>query len=136
MKLMAHKITNVRLFGGSNAGAIAPALRRQRPFVPLARAGATSELCAAMSMARLRRDQGKRAEARELLAAVYGWFTEGCDTRDLKEGRRRCSMTYTPNNNFEQPIGLLADKSSSGCKGTDLLCPLTDTGTDCYLGCR
>ncbi len=38
-----------------------------------------------MSMARLRRDQGKRAEARELLAPVYGWFTEGFNTRDLKE---------------------------------------------------
>jgi predicted ATPase len=37
-----------------------------------------------MSMARLWRDQGKRDEARELLAPVYGWFTEGFDTRDLK----------------------------------------------------
>jgi predicted ATPase len=43
------------------------------------------ELRAAMSMARLWRDQGKRDEARELLAPVYGWFTEGFDTRDLKE---------------------------------------------------
>jgi predicted ATPase len=40
---------------------------------------------AAMSMARLWRDQGKRDEARELLAPLYGWFTEGFDTRDLKE---------------------------------------------------
>jgi predicted ATPase len=38
-----------------------------------------------MSMARLWRDQGKRDEARELLAAVYGWFTEGFDTHDLKD---------------------------------------------------
>jgi predicted ATPase len=45
------------------------------------------ELCAAMSMARLWRDQGKRAEARNLLAPVYGWFTEGFDTRDLKEAK-------------------------------------------------
>ena len=45
------------------------------------------ELRAAMSMARLRRDQGKRNEARELLAPVYGWFTEGFDTRDLKEAK-------------------------------------------------
>ena len=43
------------------------------------------ELRAAMSMARLWRDQGKRDEARELLAPVYGWFTEGFDTLDLKE---------------------------------------------------
>ena len=43
------------------------------------------ELRAAASLARLWRDQGKRDEARELLAPVYGWFTEGFDTRDLKE---------------------------------------------------
>ena len=45
------------------------------------------ELRAAMSMARLWRDQGKREEARELLAPVYGWFTEGFDTPDLKEAK-------------------------------------------------
>jgi len=38
-----------------------------------------------MSMARLWRDQGKRDEARNLLAPVYGWFLEGFDTLDLKE---------------------------------------------------
>jgi predicted ATPase len=45
------------------------------------------ELRAAMSMARLKRDQGKRDEARDLLAPVYGWFTEGFDTLDLKEAK-------------------------------------------------
>jgi predicted ATPase len=45
------------------------------------------ELRAAMSLARLWRDQGKRDEARELLAPVYGWFTEGFDTLDLKEAK-------------------------------------------------
>jgi predicted ATPase len=45
------------------------------------------ELRAAMSMARLYRDQGKRDEARNLLAPVYGWFTEGFDTLDLKEAK-------------------------------------------------
>jgi tetratricopeptide (TPR) repeat protein len=45
------------------------------------------ELRAAMSMARLRRDQGKVQQAREVLAPVYGWFTEGHDTRDLKEAK-------------------------------------------------
>jgi predicted ATPase len=45
------------------------------------------ELRAATSMARLWRDQGKRDEARELLAPVYGWFTEGFDTLDLKEAK-------------------------------------------------
>ena len=46
--------------------------------------GKSWESRAAMSMARLSRDQGKRDEARELLAPVYGWFTEGLDTRDLR----------------------------------------------------
>jgi predicted ATPase len=38
-------------------------------------------------VARLWRDQGKRDQARALLAPVYGWFTEGFDTRDLKEAK-------------------------------------------------
>jgi predicted ATPase len=45
------------------------------------------ELRAAMSMARLWRDQGKQQQALELLAPVYGWFTEGFDTRDLKDAK-------------------------------------------------
>jgi predicted ATPase len=45
------------------------------------------ELRAATSLARLWRDQGKVQQARELLAPVYGWFTEGFDTRDLKEAK-------------------------------------------------
>jgi predicted ATPase len=45
------------------------------------------ELRAAMSMARLWRDQGKRQQAHDLLARVYGWFTEGFDTLDLKEAK-------------------------------------------------
>jgi predicted ATPase len=45
------------------------------------------ELRASMSLARLWRDQGKVQQERELLAPVYGWFTEGFDTRDLKEAK-------------------------------------------------
>jgi predicted ATPase len=45
------------------------------------------ELRAATSLARLWRDRGKRAEARELLAPIYGWFTEGFETPDLKEAK-------------------------------------------------
>jgi predicted ATPase len=45
------------------------------------------ELRAAMSMARLLRDQGKRKEAHDLLAPVHNWFTEGFDTLDLKNVR-------------------------------------------------
>jgi predicted ATPase len=45
------------------------------------------ELRAATSLARLRRDRGKRQQARDLLAPIYGWFTEGFDTLDLKQAR-------------------------------------------------
>jgi predicted ATPase len=44
-------------------------------------------LRAAMSLARLWQQQGKRDEARELLAPIYGWFTEGFDTADLQEAK-------------------------------------------------
>ena len=46
------------------------------------------ELRAAMSLARLWRDQGKVQQARELLTPVYDWFTEGFDTRDLQEAKK------------------------------------------------
>jgi predicted ATPase len=46
------------------------------------------ELRAAMSLARLWRQQGKWDEARELLAPIYRWFTEGFDTADLQEARQ------------------------------------------------
>jgi predicted ATPase len=45
------------------------------------------ELGAATSLSRLWQQQGKREEARELLAEIYGWFTEGFDTRFLKEAK-------------------------------------------------
>jgi len=45
------------------------------------------ELRSSTSLARLWRDQGKRNEARDFLAPVYTWFTEGFDTRDLKEAK-------------------------------------------------
>ena len=45
------------------------------------------ELRTAISLARLWRDQGNVQQARELLAPVYGWFTEGFDTRDLKDAK-------------------------------------------------
>jgi class 3 adenylate cyclase/predicted ATPase len=45
------------------------------------------QLRAAVSLARLRRDQGRRAEACDLLAPVYGWFTEGLDTHNLKSAK-------------------------------------------------
>jgi predicted ATPase len=45
------------------------------------------ELLVARDLAELMREQGARDEARELLAPVYGWFTEGFDTCDLKEAK-------------------------------------------------
>ena len=45
------------------------------------------ELRAATSLSRLRQEQGKKKEARQLLAEIYGWFIEGFDTRDLKEAK-------------------------------------------------
>ena len=45
------------------------------------------ELRAAMSLSRLWQQQGQRAEARQLLAEIYGWFTEGFDTPDLQDAR-------------------------------------------------
>jgi predicted ATPase len=45
------------------------------------------ELRAAVSVARLRRDQGRRPEARDILKPIYGWFTEGFATPDLKEAK-------------------------------------------------
>ena len=48
---------------------------------------ATGSFHAATSLARLWRDQGERAEARDLLAPVYGWFIEGFETADLKDAK-------------------------------------------------
>ena len=55
--------------------------------IALARQAKFWELRTAMSMARLWRDQGKRQRAHDLLAPIYGWFTEGFDTLDLKEAK-------------------------------------------------
>jgi class 3 adenylate cyclase/predicted ATPase len=52
-----------------------------------AQSARSAALCAAISLARLWVDQGKRTEARDLLAPIYGWFTEGFDTPDLKEAK-------------------------------------------------
>jgi class 3 adenylate cyclase/predicted ATPase len=59
------------------------------------------ELRAAMSMARLWRDQGKQQQALELLAPVYGWFTEGFDTRDLKDAKALLEELQRDANNFQ-----------------------------------
>jgi class 3 adenylate cyclase/predicted ATPase len=54
------------------------------------------ELRAAMNLARLWRGQGKPQQARELLAPIYGWFTEGFDTRDLKDAKTLLEDLQSP----------------------------------------
>jgi predicted ATPase len=73
----------------ATGGAADEAAARYHRALAIAREqGARSfELRAATSLARLWRDQGKRAEARDLLAPIYGWFTEGFDTQDLIDAR-------------------------------------------------
>jgi predicted ATPase len=60
----------------------------QRSLAVSRRQGAKAlELRTSTSVARLRREQGKHAEARDLLTPIYGWFTEGFDLPDLKEAK-------------------------------------------------
>jgi predicted ATPase len=81
-----HRIRGELLAGTSERAA---AERAYHSSLAVARkqSARLEELRAATSLARLWRDQGKRDEARELLAPVYGWFTEGFGTRDLKEAK-------------------------------------------------
>ena len=65
------------------------------------------ELRAAMSLSRLWQRQGKRAAARELLAPIYGWFTEGFDTADLQEARALLEMPWRDARGVCAPIGCL-----------------------------
>jgi predicted ATPase len=60
---------------------------RQAISVALGQSAKVPELRAATSITRLWRDQGRRDEAHNLLAPVYGWFTEGFDTLDLKQAK-------------------------------------------------
>jgi predicted ATPase len=81
-----HRLEGIALFGlnrlEEGQTALEEALRTAR------RQQAKSyELRAATSLARLWGEQGRRADARDLLAPMYGWFTEGFDTADLKDGK-------------------------------------------------
>jgi predicted ATPase len=50
---------------------------------------------AALSIARLWCAQGKRTQARDLLAPIYGWFTEGFETKDLREAKALIDSLYS-----------------------------------------
>jgi predicted ATPase len=73
----------------ASAGRRAQAERQFLRCLELARAQGcrTIQLRAATSLARLRAEQGRRAEAHDLLAPIYGWFTEGFDTPDLQAAK-------------------------------------------------
>ena len=73
----------------ATGGAPEEAAARYQQALDIARAqeAKSFELRAATSLARVWRDQGKRAEARDLLAPLYAWFTEGFDTGDLKDAK-------------------------------------------------
>jgi predicted ATPase len=75
--------------GAQPASARTEAVRCWRQALDIARRqqAKSLELRAAMSLARLWQQQGKRVEAHDLLASIYGWFTEGFDTADLQEAR-------------------------------------------------
>jgi predicted ATPase len=79
-----HRLKGVLLLSQGNAAQSESCFKRS---IRIARKQQASslELRAATSLARLWGDQGRRAEARDLLAPVYGWFTEGFDTADLKD---------------------------------------------------
>jgi predicted ATPase len=85
-----HRLWGEQLLHASNNGSeVVDAEERFRRALTVAREQQASfwELRAATSLARLWRNQNKRAEARDLLGPVYGWFTEGFDTLDLKEAK-------------------------------------------------
>jgi class 3 adenylate cyclase/predicted ATPase len=84
----AHRIAGeVSLMSPERNAAKAEASYESALAIARAQQTKSWELRAAISMARLWRDQGKRHEAYDLLAPVYGWFTEGFDTLDLKEAK-------------------------------------------------
>ncbi len=81
-----HRLTGTVLLAESNLDE-GQACLQQAIRIAQAQHAKSLELRAARDLARLWGEQGRRAEARDLLAPVYGWFTEGFDTADLKEAK-------------------------------------------------
>lgn len=78
-----------------------------------------------MSMARLCRDQGKRQQGRDCLAPIYGWFTEGFDTLDLRQAKTLLDALAAEGDSVEDPVagtlrpsGVLADGSEARAERT------------------
>ena len=73
--------------GGQHAAVTAEACFQQALAVARRQQAKAFELRTALSLSRLWQQQGKQAAAHELLASIYGWFTEGFDTADLQEAK-------------------------------------------------
>ena len=83
-----HRLNGELLASGAGGdGVEAEACLRRAVEVARRQAARSLELRSATSLARLWRDRGRRTEARGVLAPVYGWFTEGFDTSDLKDAK-------------------------------------------------
>jgi len=86
-ELLRLNVRALVIEGGSGMLIDAQKLLEQSLAVAQSQRARSLELRAAADLARLGRDQGRPAEARDLLASIYGWFTEGFDTQDLKDGK-------------------------------------------------
>jgi len=82
-----HRLRSEALLAGAGTVSEAEAAMQQAIDVARRQNAKSWELRTAMSLARLRRQQGRREEAVALLAPIYTWFTEGFDTADLQEAR-------------------------------------------------
>ena len=84
-----HQRRLVNCAGARDAGQFPAAVTAFQQAIKIAQdqSARSLELRAATSLARLWRDQGKRTEARDLLAPIYGWFTEGFDTPVLQDAK-------------------------------------------------
>jgi len=82
-----HRLKGEALLAGAGTVSEAEAAIEQGIDAARRQNAKSWELRAAMSLARLRRQQGRPQEAAALLAPIYGWFTEGFDTADLKDAK-------------------------------------------------
>jgi predicted ATPase len=96
---------------------VAEALYRKALSIAEEQGAKLWELRAATSLARLRRDQGRHAEARDLLAPVYGWFTEGFDTPDLKEAKALLDSLDRPSAPTARRGAMLVEFGSRAARG-------------------